>query len=55
MLVAATMFLADVEGHPEDVPLSLALNELEFFTSEVRILGVYGAHSYRLQSKQAAL
>ncbi|WP_309106435.1 prephenate dehydratase [Arthrobacter sp.] len=51
---AATMFLADVEGHPEDVPLSLALNELQFFTSEVRILGVYGAHAYRMQSKQEA-
>lgn len=52
---AATMFLADVEGHPEDTPLSLALNELEFFTSEVRILGVYAAHDYRTQSKQPAL
>jgi prephenate dehydratase len=49
---AATMFLADVEGHPQDTPLSLALNELEFFTSEVRILGVYAAHAYRTQSKQ---
>jgi len=49
---AATMFMADVEGHPEDLPLSLALEELEFFTTEVRILGVYPAAEYR--SRQAA-
>ncbi len=49
---AATMFMADVEGHPEDLPLSLALEELEFFTTEVRILGVYAAAEYR--SGQAA-
>lgn len=44
---AATMFMADVEGHPEDVPLRLALKELAFFTSEVRVLGVYAAAQYR--------
>ena len=45
---AATMFMVDVEGHPEDQPLGLALEELEFFTTEVRILGVYPAHPFRL-------
>jgi prephenate dehydratase len=45
---AATMFMADVEGHPEDLALSLALEELAFFTTEVRILGVYAAADYRL-------
>ena len=50
---AATMFMADVEAHPEDVPLKLAaLEELAFFTTEVRILGVYSAAEYR--SRQAA-
>jgi len=44
---AATMFMADVEGHPEDLPLKLALEELAFFTTEVRILGVYAAAEYR--------
>src|SRR5829696_10101014 len=44
---AATMFMADVEGHPEDLPLKLALEELDFFTTEVRILGVYAAAQYR--------
>ena len=43
---AATMFMADVEGHPEDQPLRRAFEELEFFTTEVRILGVYAADAY---------
>jgi prephenate dehydratase len=44
---AATMFMVDVEGHPEDLPLRLALEELDFFTTEVRILGVYAAADHR--------
>ena len=39
----ATQFYADVEAHPDDPPLKLALEELEFFSTEVRILGVYPA------------
>jgi prephenate dehydratase len=45
---AATQFYADVEGHPEDRSLQLALEELRFFSHEVRILGVYPAHEFRL-------
>ena len=44
---SATMFLADVEGHPEDAPLKRALEELRFFTEETRIMGVYSAHPFR--------
>ena len=44
---AATMFLMDLQGHPEDHPMKTALEELAFFTSEVKILGVYAAHSHR--------
>jgi prephenate dehydratase len=43
----ATQFLADVDGHPEDAPLARALEELAFFSREVRILGVYPAHAFR--------
>ena len=43
----ATQFLADVDGHPEDPPLARALEELGFFSREVRILGVYPAHRSR--------
>jgi prephenate dehydratase len=48
----ATMFLADVEGHPEDTPLKNALEELEFFSAETRIMGVYSAHPFRQDSLQ---
>jgi len=45
----ATLFYADVEGHPEDEGLKNALEELGFFTHEVKILGTYPAHSYRME------
>ena len=38
---------ADIEGHPEQVSVRLALEELSFFSREVKILGVYPAHEYR--------
>ena len=39
----ATEFYADIEGHPEDANVKRALEELDYFTSEFRILGVYPA------------
>ena len=45
----ATQFLCDVEGHPEQPPLRRALEELEFFSRECRILGVYPAAALRLE------
>ena len=51
---AATQFLADVDGHPEDPPLKRALEELEFFSREMRILGVYPAHPFRIESQRGA-
>ena len=44
---SATQFLCDVDGHPEQPALRRALEELQFFSSEVRILGVYPAASFR--------
>jgi len=43
----ATQFYADVEGHPDDTNLALALEELKFFSKELTILGVYPAHPFR--------
>ena len=43
----ATQFYADVEGHPLDTSLRLALDELAFFTRRVSILGVYPAAADR--------
>ena len=37
----ATEFMCDVEGHPEQNSVRLALEELAFFSREIRILGVY--------------
>lgn len=43
----ATQFFADIEGHPEDPMVRLALEELEFFSTKIRIVGVYPASSER--------
>jgi prephenate dehydratase len=43
----ATQFYADVDGHPSDRPLKLALEELAFFCDKLHILGVYPASSFR--------
>jgi prephenate dehydratase len=51
----ATQFLADVDGHPEDPPLQRALEELAFFSKELRMLGVYRAHPYRVESQAMGL
>jgi prephenate dehydratase len=37
----ATLFYVDIEGHPDDANVQLALDELRFFSKEVRIVGVY--------------
>jgi prephenate dehydratase len=39
----ATEFYADIEGHPEDANVARALEELRYFTTEMRVLGVYPA------------
>ena len=44
---AATQFMCDVDGHPEQPELRRALEELQFFSSEVRVLGVYPAAPFR--------
>jgi prephenate dehydratase len=50
----ATQFYADVEGHPDDPPLRRALEELEFYSTELRILGVYPAHPFREELRERA-
>ena len=48
---AATMFLAEVEGHPEDADLARALEEMSFSTTEIKVLGVYPADPFRAAAK----
>jgi len=43
----ATQFYADIEGHPDDANVQLALDELAYFTTDVEILGVYPADAGR--------
>jgi prephenate dehydratase len=50
----ATQFYADIEGHPEEPNVALALEELAFFSVEVRILGVYPANEFRAQIAEPA-
>ena len=50
----ATQFYADVEGHPENRDLMLALEELKFFTRDLQILGIYPAHPFRQNAREAA-
>lgn len=43
----ATQFYADIEGHPDDTNVRLALDELRYFTSSMALLGVYPADPRR--------
>jgi prephenate dehydratase len=47
----ATQFYADIEGHPAQRPVRLALEELGFFSHEVKILGVYPASPHRFERR----
>ncbi len=49
----ATQFYAEVDGHPDDINLKRALEELEFFSKEMRILGVYQAAPFREKVRAA--
>jgi prephenate dehydratase len=49
----ATQFYADIQGHPDEAPVARAMEELEFFSRELRILGVYPAHPFRLAQNGA--
>ncbi len=44
---SAAMFFLEVEGHPEEQALRLALEELAFFSTSLKVLGVYPADPFR--------
>ncbi|MFC0200261.1 prephenate dehydratase [Paracoccus rhizosphaerae] len=48
----ATQFYADIEGHPEDANVRLAMDELSYFTSSLNVLGVYPADPLRETQRQ---
>ena len=43
----ATQFYAEIEGHPEDRNVALAMEELAYFTDMVKLMGVYPAAARR--------
>ncbi len=44
----ATQFFADIDGHPDDPNVKLALDELSYFSNDLQILGTYPADSRRV-------
>lgn len=46
-IFTATQFYADIEGHPDDENVKQAMDELRFFSTQLRILGTYRAHPMR--------
>jgi prephenate dehydratase len=47
----AAQFYSDVEGHPKEPGLARALEELRFFSHEVKILGTYYRSPYRRRAR----
>jgi prephenate dehydratase len=43
----AVQFMCDLEGHPDQKSMQLALDELTFFAEDIKILGTYRAASFR--------
>ncbi|MEL6724082.1 MAG: prephenate dehydratase [Pseudomonadota bacterium] len=44
---SASQFYAEIEGHPDERRVQLALEELGFFSNSLKILGVYPRHPAR--------
>ena len=48
---SAAEFYCEVEGHPEDRSMQLAFEELEFFATDIKVLGTYPLHPFRRTAK----
>ncbi|HAE01141.1 MAG TPA: prephenate dehydratase, partial [Rhodospirillaceae bacterium] len=42
-------FYAEIEGHPADKSVDQAMEELQFFTSKIKLLGTYRQADYRAE------
>jgi prephenate dehydratase len=49
---SAAQFYVDIDGHPHDANVRLALEELDFFSSELKIFGVYNASEMRKKTNK---
>ena len=47
----ATLFYADIEGHPDEEGVRFALAEMDFFCAEKRMLGTYPAAEWRMKER----
>lgn len=50
-LFQAAQFYCEVEGHPDERLMQLALKELGFYAEEYKLLGTYPAHEFRKDQK----
>jgi prephenate dehydratase len=50
----ATQFYAEVEGHPDDRSLQLALEELDYFTDKLSLMGVFPADRRRYERPRSS-
>jgi prephenate dehydratase len=46
----ATQFYAEIDGHPDQPAVKLAMEELAFFSTEIKILGVFPASPFRKET-----
>lgn len=47
----AVQFLCEADGHPAEPAMARALEELRFFAVDLKLLGSYAAHPYRVQNE----
>jgi prephenate dehydratase len=43
-------FYAEIEGHPSEIHVSHAFEELQFFCTKLKLLGTYPQHSFRISN-----
>jgi prephenate dehydratase len=48
----ATQFYAEIEGHPDDANVQLAMEELGYFTDHLHVMGVYPAAARRRERRE---
>ncbi|MEW5423652.1 prephenate dehydratase [Amorphus sp. 3PC139-8] len=48
----ASQFYAEIEGHPDQPSAALAFEELAFFSTELRVLGIYPASPFRAKIRE---
>lgn len=50
----SAQFYCEFESHPDDVSFQYAIDELRFYAADIRMLGTYPAHAFRLKLKKSS-